>query len=142
MKQSVDARVAGRLTITYLASIIGEALRTIPLDILDLLLVATIANFNYLHRKDPPGAARRQGGTRHGISRNAVSRILNVPLETVRRRAGVLIAQQILMEQSDGLVFVTKNPMGLGEDDALYARNVELLRDLFRGLKAAGVDLD
>ena len=97
MRHGFDARMAGRQTITYLVSVIGEALRTIPLDILDLLLVATVANFNYQHRKDPSGGARRQPGTRRGISRNAVSRILNVPLETVRRRVGVLIAQQILM---------------------------------------------
>jgi hypothetical protein len=142
MRRGLDARMVGRQTITYLVSVIGEALRTIPLDILDLLLVATVANFNFQRRKDPSGGARRQPGTRRGISRNAVSRTLNVPLETVRRRVGVLIAQQILVEQPDGLVFVTKNPMGLGEDDALYARNLELVRELFRGLKAAGVDLD
>jgi hypothetical protein len=141
MTQNVDARVAGRLTLTYLVSIIGEALRAIPLDFLDLLLVATIANFNFLHRDDPP-ARRHAAGTRHGVSRNAISRALNVPLETVRRRVGLLIGQQILIKQPDGLVFVAKNPLGLGDDDALYARNVELLRDLFHGLKASGIDLD
>jgi len=141
MTQSADARVAGRLTIAYLVSIISEALRTIPLDFLDLLLVATIANFNFEHRNDPPGR-RQAAGSRRGISRNAVSRILNVPLETVRRRAGLLIAQQILVEQPDGLVFASKNPLGLGDDDALYARNMELLRELFRGLRASGIDLD
>jgi hypothetical protein len=77
-----------------------------------------------------------------GISRNAISRLLNVPLETVRRRVAGLIDEGVLVEQADGLVFSQTNPLGIGNNPELYAFNIELLRQLFRHLKAAGIDLD
>jgi hypothetical protein len=138
------ARVAGALSIAYIVAIAGEVLHTFPLDFLDLLLVFTIASANGLR---PEGAARRKGAVgplpeRLGISRNAVSRALNVPLETVRRRIGVLLEKKVLKEQFDGLVFANENPLGIGNNTKLQTANVELLRQLFRGLKAAGIKLD
>jgi hypothetical protein len=79
---------------------------------------------------------------RLGISRNAVSRALNIPLETVRRRIGVLLEKKVLREQFDGLVFATENPFGIGGNPKLQATNVTLLRQFFQNLKAAGVKLD
>jgi hypothetical protein len=95
----------------------------------------------------PPGrGGRKRAATpppeRAGISRNAVSRMLNVPLETVRRRVAGLIEQKVLMEQADGLVFSPENPMGLGNNADISLFNLGLLRQLFRQLKDAGIDLD
>ncbi|HXC56793.1 MAG TPA: hypothetical protein VNU97_15955 [Rhizomicrobium sp.] len=145
---NVDAvRVAGRLSIAYMMAIASEVLRTFPLDFLDLLLVTTIANSNLLHltpretKKGRRSSLAQRDAERVGISRNAVSRALNVPLETVRRRIAALIEKKILLEQADGLVFSPDNPLGLGNNRELGAFNIEMLRLLFRNLKAHGIDL-
>ncbi len=141
MAAADDARIAGQLSIAYMMAIAGKVLRSFPIDLLDLLLVTMIANFN----ATPQPAMKARAGAaveKTGISRNAVSRALNVPLETVRRRVAALIAKDILREQADGLVFSPDNPMGLGNNAELNAFNLEMLRQLFRGLKAGGVKLD
>ena len=136
------ARLAAALSIGYAASMAGEMLRTFPLDFLDLLLVFTIATANAA--PPPESGKQRQAAAaqRPGISRNAVSRSLNLPLETVRRRIGNLLAQKVLIEQADGLVLSPDNPIGLGGNARMAAVNVEHLRQLFRGLKAIGLKLD
>ncbi len=147
MPDASDARVAGALSVAYMMAIAGKVLRTFPLDFLDLLLVTTIANFNTAPSASAPAKKRRPAkyaapAVRIGISRNAVSRALNVPLETVRRRVAGLIRQGVLLEQSDGLAFAPDNPIGLGNNAELNAFNLEMLRVLFRGLKANGIKLD
>ena len=144
-----DARAAGALSIAYMMAIAGKVLRTIPLDLLDLVLVTTIANANAARPPEPPpksrGAARKATAPdpgKIGISRNAVSRLLNVPLETVRRRVASLLEKKILLEQADGLVFTPDNSIGLGNNADLQDFNLEALRQLFRGLKASGIRLD
>jgi hypothetical protein len=142
-----EARIAGRLSIAYMMAAASEVLRRFPIDFLDVLLVTTVANSNAAERPKPvPGRrgsrAAPPQSERSGISRNALSRALNVPLETVRRRVAGLIEKKVLLEQSDGLVFSPDNPLGLGNNSELWAFNLELLRQLFRGLKAAGIDLD
>jgi len=42
----------------------------------------------------------------------------------------------------DGIVFAPDNPIGLGNNTDMSQRNLDLLRQLFRGLKAAGIELD
>jgi hypothetical protein len=148
MSDSPDqGRIAGQLAMSYMMQMAGEFLRRFPIDFLDLLLVTTIANVNNMAPPAPP--PRR--GRKHmeadisgpsGISRNAISRLLNVPLETVRRRVAGLIDEGVLVEQADGLVFSQTNPLGIGNNPELYAFNIELLRQLFRNLKAGGIDLD
>jgi hypothetical protein len=143
MAAADDARIAGHLSIAYLMAIAGKVLRSFPIDLLDLLLVTTIANFNSAPPAEPSARKRAAAATeKTGISRNAVSRALNVPLETVRRRVAALIAKDILCEQADGLVFSPNNPIGLGNNAELNAFNLEMLRQLFRGLKANGIKLD
>jgi hypothetical protein len=143
MAAADDARVAGHLSIAYLMAIAGHVLRSFPIDLLDLLLVTTIANFNSAPPAEP---VKKRAGTapsqKTGISRNAVSRALNVPLETVRRRVAALIVKDVLREQDDGLVFSPDNPIGLGNNAELNSFNLEMLRQLFRGLKANGIKLD
>lgn len=142
-----QGRIVGQLAISYMMAVAGEYLRRYPLDFLDLLLITTISSVNNAAPPaDPPRRGRKRTDTpalaRTGISRNAVSRLLNVPLETVRRRVGGLIEKEVLVEQADGLVFSPDNPLGIGNNTDIALFNLGLLRQLFRGIKAAGIDLD
>jgi hypothetical protein len=149
MSEEEAARLAARPSIAYLMAVVGEVLRNFPVDMLDLVIVTTISDANL---KPPPGAktsgskpgaaADEPEPERVGISRNAVSRLLNVPLETVRRRIGILIEKQVLAEREDGIVFLPGNPLGLGNNASLWAFNMEKLRELLRALRTLGVDLD
>ena len=132
MPEEVDYRLIGRLTIGYMMTVIGEVLRSLRVDFIDLLIVTAIANANN----------GGDGATKCGISRNAVSRMLNVPLETVRRRVIGLIEKKALAEQNDGLVYVDGTELGLGDNGSLDKLNLEQLRLLFRTLKANGIELD
>ena len=145
MSKPDQARIAGRLAVAYMMAVASEVLRRFPIDMLDLLLVTTIANLNLLaDGGNAPGAERLSDSVprRVGVSRNAVSRAVNVPLETVRRRIGGLIDKKVLIERMDGIVFSPDNPIGLGNNTDMSQLNLDLLRQLFRGLKAAGIDLD
>jgi len=133
----VDFRLIGRLSIAYVMTLVTEVLRSSPLDFLDLLIVTAVSDAN--HR--PPADGQATGRLR-GISRNAVSRRLNVPLETVRRRVGALLAQHVLVEQADGLVFSSENQVGLGANAAIDEMNYQMLKALFRELKNNGVPLE
>jgi hypothetical protein len=131
MPEDIDYRLIGRLSIGYIMALVSEVLRTLTVDFVDLLIVTAIANAN------------NSGGTeKRGISRNAVSRLLNIPLETVRRRVIGLMEKQVLVEQRDGLVFTSGNALGLGGNAAIDTLNLQLLRQLFRSLKANGIKLD
>lgn len=134
---NVDYRLIGRLSIGYVMTLVTEVLRGSPLDFLDLLIVTAVSDAN--HR--PPADGQAAGGPR-GISRNAVSRRLNVPLETVRRRVGTLLVKQVLIEQADGLVFSTQNQVGLGGNATIDELNYRMLKQLFTELKKNGVPLE
>ena len=134
----IDYRLVGRLSIVYMMSLVTEVLRNSPIDFLDLLIVTAVSEAN--HRKGD-GADEAQPGLR-GISRNAVSRRLNVPLETVRRRVAGLILKQILAEQRDGLIFSAGNDAGIGSNRELDELNLRNLRQLFRALRDNGITLD
>jgi hypothetical protein len=132
MPEEVDYRLIGRLSIHYMMSIITEVLRTRPVDPLDVLIVTAVFDAN----------TANGGETRRGVSRNAISRTLNVPLETVRRRVINLIEKKALAEQHDGLIFAYGNDLGLGNNPALDELNLQQLRELCRTLKAHGINLD
>ena len=136
------ARIAANLSIGYVVAMAGEMLHAFPLDFLDLLLVFTITSANAAPPADGKAPHKSTALQRTGISRNAVSRALNLPLETVRRRIGKLVKRKVLFEQADGLVFSPDNPLGLGDNARIAAVNLEHLRQLFRGLKAIGLKLD
>ena len=142
-----EARSAAALSLAYMVAIAGKVLRSFPLDVLDLLLVAAIADANAARSAMPSPRKTRAAravppADKTGISRNAVSRMLGVPLETVRRRVAALVERKILIEQADGLVFNPDNPITLGSNAELNAFNMEMLTRLFRGLKANGIKLD
>src|SRR5215469_3434894 len=109
-------------------TMIGAVMRARRGDVTDVLLVMSVFNAN--------------GKTKRGISRNALSRMLNMPLETVRRRVNALIARRTLAEQDDGLVFAYDDDLAPGQQTAIGELNLQQLRELYRALKANGVDLD
>jgi hypothetical protein len=125
--KEVDHRLIARLTIGYLMTMIGAVMRARQGDIIDVLLVWAIFTAN--------------GETRRGVSRNTLSKMLDIPLETVRRRVNKLIEKKTLAEQPDGLAFAfdTLKPDLRTPLDEL---NLQKLRELVRALKAHGVDLD
>src|SRR5450755_5025419 len=86
-------------SIGYIVTVIGEVLRSTSLDVLDVLIIMAISNASV-----PRGGASAKRVMTRGVSRNAVSRALNVPLETVRRRVGQLLKKKIIQERADGLV--------------------------------------
>lgn len=113
-------------SISYIVAFIAEVLRTTSLDVLDVLLTLAIA-------RATPSAG--------GISRNQLSRALNVPLETVRRRVAVLLDKKIIREGAGGLVVPAHRPLGaLANHATLLAHNARVLRLLFVDLKAQGVE--
>ncbi len=123
-------------------AVVGEVLRATSLDILDIVIVTAISDVNTQPKPVPTRAGRAPLSAVPGISRNAISRAMNIPLETVRRRVAALLDKGVLYEQSDGLVFAQNNTLGIGNNGALLAFNLEKLRELFRALKDAGIAME
>jgi hypothetical protein len=126
--EKIDYRLIGRLSIGYIMTMIAAVMRTRNADYMDLLIVASVFAAN--------------GEEKQGISRSALSRMLNIPLETVRRRVKALIERRTLAEQDDGLVFAYTDDAGPRQYPALDELNLQQLRQLFYALKAHGIELD
>lgn len=93
---------------------------------LDVLITLTISSANASEGR--------------GTSRSAVSRLLNVPLETVRRRVRALIDRRVLQERTGRLFVPEFSPLGaLANHSRLVALNARNVRRLFLDLKASGV---
>ena len=76
---------------------------------------------------------------KQGISRAALSRFLNLPLETIRRRVDRLKNLQILLEGSGGLIVSESNRFKFGNNHELQTINVLLVKKLLRDLRRVGV---
>ena len=125
-------------SIGYIVTVVGEVLRSTSFDVLDVLIIMAISNASV-----PRGGASAKRVMTRGVSRNAVSRALNVPLETVRRRVGQLLKKKIIQERADGLVVAPVTPLGALQNTAeLLALNARTVRQMFLDLKAQGVRLD
>ena len=138
-KKSVSTAIANH-SFAYIISVISEVLRTTSLDALDVLITLTISTANVAL---PP--VRRRGRTTKpdpvtGISRSAIRRILNVPLETVRRRVGLLLESGVIEEHAEGLFVADASPLGAVDNHAeLVALNAQKVRQLILNLKSLGV---
>jgi hypothetical protein len=127
-------------SIGYIVTVIGEVLRSTSLDVLDVLIIMAVSSASVSHTRTTTSPKRR---TAHGVSRNAVSRSLNVPLETVRRRVSLLLKKKIIQERADGLIVAPVTPLGALQNTAeLLALNARTVRQMFLDLKAQGVRLD
>ena len=127
--EKTDYLMIGQLSIAYVMAMLAAVKRMRQGDYLDAVIVAAIFNAS--------------GEEKRGVSRNALSTILDIPFETVRRRVNALIKKKTLAEQHDGLIFVAYAPdPGPRGEPPLGELNLQQLRKLFRALKARGVDLN
>src|SRR6201995_23830 len=116
-------------------------------DPLDLLIVDAVLNSNVIHIMTDQQLDERYSSihtvepanVKQRISRAALARFLNLPLEPVRRRVTRLKAQGILAEEKSGLIVTKKNLFMFGNNHHLQTTNIHLVRKLLRDLKRAGV---
>lgn len=147
--QSSDlVRTISRHTLAYVLCSISELFRHYDFDPLDLLIIHAILNTNVvkvmkyaeLDRKFSSVHAVEPDEIKQGISRAALSRFLNLPIETIRRRVDRLKKKDILSENKDGLIVTERNRFRFGNNHELQNTNVALVRKLLRDLKRAGIN--
>lgn len=140
-------RTVSRHTLSYVLCSISELFRHYEFDPIDLLIIHAVLNANVLNvMKDP--VLDRQFGSVHtvepdvvklGVSRGSLVRFLNLPMETIRRRANRLIKQGILEERPDGLIVSQGNQFRFGNNHELQRKNIVFVRKLLRDLARVGV---
>jgi winged helix-turn-helix DNA-binding protein len=119
----------------------------VDFDPLDLLIVHAVVNSNVFHIMSDRVLDKRYStinavepdAIKKGVSRAALARFLNLPLETVRRRVARLKENGVLSEENSGLIVSEKNIFKFGNNHHLQATNIVLVRKLLRDLKNAGV---
>ena len=149
MSKSDDLiRTVSRHTLAYMLCAISEMFRHYAdFDPLDLLIVHAILNANVIHIMNDPELDKRYSSIhtvepdelKLRVSRAALARFLNLPLETVRRRVSRLKARGILAEENSGLIVTQKNLFRFGNNHHLQTTNIVLVRKLLRDLKSAGI---
>ncbi len=145
-----QARLLSRHTLSYIILMISEMLNAYDLHTLDLLIIHAIMNTNVLtimgdrdlDKAFASTAAIEPDSLKRGVSRTAVSRFLNMPNETVRRRTKYLVEQGILVQTDEGLIVTEANLFKFGNNPALQQSNFVLFRRLIKNLREAGFDLD
>ncbi len=142
-------RTISRHSLAYLLCAISELFRHYDFDPLDLLIIHAVLNANVLNVMKNPKLDRQFGSVENvepdeiklGVSRAALSRFLNLPIETVRRRADRLKKRGILRETRKGLIVTEENQFKFGNNHELQKTNILLVRKFLRDLVDAGVDL-
>jgi hypothetical protein len=141
------ARAISRHTLAYMLCSISELFRTYDFDPIDLLIIHAILNANVLEiMKDPELDMRfaslfavEPDSAKRGVSRGGLSRFLNLPPETVRRRVDQLKKRDILLERDDGLIISEENRFRFGNNHHLQQENLVFLRKLLKDLARTGV---
>ena len=149
MRKSDDLiRTVSRHTLAYMLCAISEMFRHYEeFDPLDLLIVHAILNANVINVMNDLELDKRFASIhtvepdeiKQGVSRAALSRFLNLPLETIRRRVARLKKKGILAEEKPGLIVSQKNLFRFGNNHHLQITNIVLVRKLLRDLRRAGV---
>jgi hypothetical protein len=146
--QSSDLiRTVSRHSLAYVLCSISELFRHYDFDPLDLLIIHAILNANVLNgmkdseldKKFSSVHAVEPDEIKQGISRSGLSRFLNLPIETIRRRVDRLKKRAILSEGNDGLIVTERNRFKFGNNHELQKTNVVLVRKLLRDLRRAGI---
>ncbi|MCK1384175.1 hypothetical protein IVB31_07865 [Bradyrhizobium sp. 21] len=147
-KSSDVTRAVSRHTLSYMLCSVSEMFRHYgDFAAMDLLIIHGILNANVTNVMSDVNLNERFSGIdavepdaiKRGVSRAALSRFLNVPLETIRRRVTGLKRLEILTETSSGLIVAEGNAYGFGNNHELQMTNMLLVRKLLRDLRAAGV---
>jgi hypothetical protein len=149
MRQSDDLiRAVSRHTLAYMLCAISELFRHYEdFDPLDLLIIHNVLNANVINIMSDQELDERFASIhavepdeiKQGISRATLSRFLNLPLETIRRRVARLKKKGILAEEKSGLIVSQKNAFKFGNNHHLQNTNIVLVRKLLRDLRRAGV---
>jgi len=116
-------------------------------DPLDLLIIHNVMNANVINIMNDETLDKRfasihavePDAIKQGMSRAALSRFLNLPLETIRRRVTRLKKKGILAEEKSGLIVSEKNLFRFGNNHHLQNTNIVLVRKLLRDLQRAGI---
>jgi hypothetical protein len=147
--QSSDLiRTISRHSLAYLLCSISELFRHYDFDPLDLLIIHAILNTNVMNVMKDSELDRKFSSVhdvepdeiKQGISRAALSRFLNLPIETIRRRVDRLKKRAILSEGKSGLIVTERNRFKFGNNHELQKTNVVLVRKLLRDLRRAGIE--
>jgi hypothetical protein len=149
MRNSDDlTRTVSRHTLAYMLCSISEMFRHYrDFDPLDLLIIHNVMNANVINIMNDEALDKRFGSIhtvepdaiKQGMSRAALSRFLNLPLETIRRRVTRLKKKGILAEEKSGLIVSEKNLFKFGNNHHLQNINIVLVRKLLRDLQRAGI---
>src|SRR5690348_9001190 len=149
MRKSDDLiRTVSRHTLAYMLCAISEMFRHYEdFDPLDLLIIHNVMNANVINIMNDETLDKRfasihtvePDAIKQGMSRAALSRFLNLPLETIRRRVTRLKKKGILAEEKSGLIVSEKNLFRFGNNHHLQNTNIVLVRKLLRDLQRAGI---
>ena len=149
MRKTPDLiRTISRHSLAYMLCSISELFRYYDkFDPLDLLIIHAILNANVMNIMKNLELDKEFGSIhsvepdeiKQGISRAALSRFLNLPIETIRRRVDRLKKRNILSESKEGLIVSQKNSLKFGNNHELQNTNVVLMRKLLRDLRRAGI---
>ncbi|MBS0530165.1 MAG: hypothetical protein JSS22_12340 [Proteobacteria bacterium] len=140
-------RMVSRHSLSYILCSISEMFRTYDFDPLDLLVIHAVLNANVIDIMKDEQLDKRLASIhavepdemKRGVSRAALSRFLNLPLETIRRRVNALKKRGLLTEGSSGLIVSERNAFKFGNNHHLQTVNIHLVRKLLRDLKRAGL---
>lgn len=144
------ARMTSQASVRFVINFMREAMKaysSIGLDPTDYLIVITIDTQNVAHIHNDPVIGLRYASTiapdwlRRGISRAAVSRVTQIPLETVRRRINHLIGNGVLTERRDGIIVPAANRIAVKTRMSKMRINAKLVRQLIDDLAFRGIPL-
>jgi hypothetical protein len=149
-QQEERVKIISRAAIRFLLNLLGDAAHVpaeLKLDPIDYIIAIAVGAANVSHIDNDPALSRQYAGAiepdsmRRGISRAAVSRATNLPLETVRRRINHLIEIGVLMEREDGIILSSTNSHRVGVRRDLMHRHAQLVDRMVRDIRARGVNL-
>jgi hypothetical protein len=150
LRSDERGKVMSQASVRFVIKFMREAMKaysSIGLDPTDYLIVITIDTQNVAHIHNDPNISLHYAGIiepdwmRRGISRAAVSRITQIPLETARRRINQLIEKGVLAERDDGIIMPQSNRIPVQARIGKMRINAKLVEQLIGDLKARGMSL-
>ncbi len=149
-QQDERVKIISRAATRFLLNLLADAAQTpedLKLDPIDYIIAIAVGAANVSHIDNDTALSRQYAGLvepdsmRRGISRAAVSRATNLPLETVRRRINKLIEVGVLKEREDGIILSATNSHRVGVRRNLMHRHAQLVDRMVRDIRARGVNL-
>jgi len=143
-------KVISQASVRFVINFMREAMKTyasLGLDPTDYLIILTIDTQNVAHIQNDPQISLRYAALvepdwmRRGVSRAEVSRITQIPLETVRRRINRLIEMGVLADRPDGVILPETNRIATASRRRKMHINTQLVERLISDLDARGVPL-